>query len=568
MRAYRLASRSRVPNPDWIHVYFEPSSQTASPARHVGETFPGFARPGIGAPPMVRWRRLANVMSATEASIRRRAASALAGCVVLVVAGACATTSSPAPSPLEATIPELQSAMETGQLTSVELVDFYLARIAAYDKAGPELNAFILVNPAARDEAAALDAERERSGARGSLHGIPVVLKDNIGTADMQTTAGSTALEGFRPTKDAFQARKLRDAGAVIIGKANLFEFALGWGTVSSLGGQTLNPYDLSRDPGGSSGGTAVAVTANFAAAGLGTDTCGSIRLPAAHNDLYGLRPTSGLSSRAGVIPFSTTLDAVGPMARSVVDLAIMLDATVGRDPADPSPVRVGTSYLKAVDPDGLSGRRIGLVTFSGDSEVERLMASAIEEMTGGGVEVVEVTLPSGVDIGPLFGELRVALGDYLAAEPRAPVRSLRDIVDLNVVTPAVGGFLSELAAVTSLKTHAYRAALKGRSRFRDAVVALMDELHLDAIAYPASSSPAALIGGDPSPFDCESAAYGGLPAMVVPAGFTSNGLPVGLELMGQPFAEPTLIAIAAGYEAHTNHRILPPTTPPLKRTE
>jgi amidase len=456
--------------------------------------------------------------------------------------------------------------METGDLTAVELVDFYLARIAAYDNAGPELNAFILVNAATRDEAAALDAERADSGPRGPLHGIPVVLKDNIGTADMKTTAGSLALKGFTPTKDSFQARKLREAGAVIIGKANLFEFALGWGTVSSLGGQTLDPYDLSRDPGGSSGGTAVAVTANFAAAGLGTDTCGSIRLPAAHNDLYALRPTSGLSSRAGVIPFSTTLDAVGPMARSVVDLAIVLDATVGRDPADPSTVRVGTSYLNAVDPDGLSGRRIGLVTFGGDTEVERLVGSAIDEMKAGGVEAVEVTLPSGMDIGPLFGELRVALDEYLAAEPRAPVRSLREIVDLNVVTPAVGGFLSELAAVTSLDTDAYRAALEGRSRFRHAVVALMDEHHLDAIAYPASSSPAALIGGDPSPFDCESAAYGGLPAMVVPAGSTPDGLPIGLELMGRPFAEPILIAIAAGYEAHTNHRSLPPTTPSLKR--
>ena len=458
--------------------------------------------------------------------------------------------------------------MESGELTAVELVDFYLARIAAYDDAGPKLNALILVNPAARDEAAALDAERADSGPRGPLHGIPVVLKDNIGTADMQTTAGSLALKGFTPAEDAFQARKLREAGAVIIGKANLFEFALGWATVSSLGGQTLDPYDLSRDPGGSSGGTAVAVTANFAAAGLGTDTCGSVRLPAAHNDLYGLRPTSGLSSRAGVIPFSTTLDAVGPMARSVVDLAIMLDATVGRDPADPSTVQVGMSYLKAVDPDGLSGRRIGLATFTGDSEVEGLMGSAIEEMKAGGVEVIEVDLPSGVDIGPFFGELRFTLDDYLAAEPSAPVRSLREIVDLNVVTPAVGGFLSDLAAVTSLDTAAYRAALKGQRRFRDAVVALMDEHDLDAIAYPASSSPAALIGGDPSPFNCESAAYGGLPALVVPAGFTSDGLPIGLELMGRPFAEPTLIAVAAGYEAHTDHRKLPAATPPLQRTE
>jgi Asp-tRNA(Asn)/Glu-tRNA(Gln) amidotransferase A subunit family amidase len=455
--------------------------------------------------------------------------------------------------------------METGQLTSVDLVDFYLARIAAYDRAGPKLNAFILVNPAASAEAAALDAERTESGPRGLMHGIPVVLKDNIGTTDLQTTAGSLALKGFRPAEDAFQVRKLREAGAVIIGKTNLFELALGWTTVSSLGGQTRNPYDPSRDPGGSSGGTAVAVTANFAAAGLGTDTCGSIRLPAAHNDLYGLRPTNGLASRAGVIPFSATLDAVGPMARSVVDLAIMLDATVGRDADDPSTVRVATSYVDAVDPDGLSGRRIGVVTFSGDSEVEGLIGSAIEEMKAGGVEVTEVRLPSGADIAPFFGELRFALDDYLAAQPRAPVRSLGDIVDLNVVTPAVGGFLSDLAAVSGLDTDAYRTALEGRRRFRDAVVALMDERDLDAIAYPASSSPAALIGGDPSPFDCGSAAYGGLPAMVVPAGFTSDGLPIGLELIGRPFAEPTLIALAAGYEAHTNHRSLPPTTPPLK---
>jgi amidase len=173
-----------------------------------------------------------------------------------------------------------------------------------------------------------------------------------------------------------------------------------------------------------------VAVTANFAAAGLGTDTCGSVRLPAANNDLYGLRPTSGLSSRAGVIPFSTTLDAVGPMARSVVDLAIMLDATVGWDPADPSTARVGTSYVKAVDPDGLSGRRIGLALFTGNPEVEWLLGSAIEEMKAGGVEVIDVSLPSGVDIGPFFGELRFALDAYLTAEPRAPVRSLREIVD------------------------------------------------------------------------------------------------------------------------------------------
>ncbi len=188
--------------------------------------------------------------------------------------------------------------------------------------------------------------------------------------------------------------------------------------------------------------------------------------------------------------------------------------------------------------------------------------------MTAAGVEVIDVALPSGVDIDPFFEEFHFALDDYLAAAPWAPVRSLRDIVDLNVVTPAVRGFLSDLAAVTSLETVAYRTALKGRHRFRDAVVALMDEHDLDAIAYPASSFPAALIGGDQSPFDCGSASYGGLPAMVVPVGFTSDGHPVGLELMARPFAEPTLIAIASGFEAHTDHRILPPTTPPLRATE
>jgi amidase len=514
----------------------------------------------------------------------------VAGCLAIVLFSACDTTvpPSPAPSarpsvsprelvpsqpvatpvpfPLEATIPELQHAMERGELTSVDLVDFYLARIAAYDDAGPKLNAFITVNPHAREEAAALDAERAVPGPRGPLHGIPVVVKDNIGTADMPTTAGSLALEGFIPAKDAFQVRKLREAGAVIIGKTNLFEFALGWEGVSSLGGQTLNPYDLSRDPGGSSAGTAVAVAANFGVAGLANDTCGSIRLPAAHNDVYGLRPTFGLSSRTGVIPFApSSLDTTGPMTRSVVDLAIMLDATVGKDPADPTTVSASTSYLKSVDPDGLSGRRIGLVTFSGDPEVQALIASAIEEMEANGVEVVEVTLPSAqLDIDPLFAEFRFALHDYLGAQPQAPVRSLGEVVGLNVHHPAVDERLGDYLAVTSLHTDAYREALKGQRVFRDAVVAIMDKYYLDAVAYPESREPAALIGDAQEAFDCWSAAYGGLPAIVVPTGFTSVGIPVGLELMGRPFAERTLIAIAAGYEAHTNHRILPPATPPL----
>ena len=440
------------------------------------------------------------------------------------------------PFPLEATIPELQSAMESGDLTAVELVAFYLARIAAYDDAGPTLNAFIYVNPAARDEAAALDAERAASGPRGPLHGIPVVIKDNIDTAD-------------------------------IIGKTNLHEFANGWQSVSSLGGQTLSPYDPTHDPGGSSGGTAVAVSANFAMAGWGTDTCGSVRYPAVLNDLYGLRPTEGLSSRSGVIPLSTTLDTMGPMARNVVDLALVLDATVGVDPADPTTVPVDASYVDAVDPDGLSGRRIGLLASTLPSELDQLMTQAIGDMEANGVEVIDLALPIAVEVGMAFDEFDSALNHYLAAHPNAPVHSVADLAAFFREKPELdyAGFRTYTGDI-SLDTDRYRTSIANRPVFRDAVVALMDEQDLDAIVYPESTRGAPLLGLDYSiqPWDCSTAPHGGLPALSVPMGFTSEGLPVGFEFMGRPFSEETLIAMAAGYEAHTNHRLLPPTTPPL----
>jgi Asp-tRNA(Asn)/Glu-tRNA(Gln) amidotransferase A subunit family amidase len=469
----------------------------------------------------------------------------------------------PVPFPLEATIPELQHAMETGDLTAVELVDFYLARIAAYDDEGPKLKAFIYVNPHAREEAAALDAERAAFGPRGPMHGIPVVLKDNIGTADMPTSAGSRALKRFIPDADAFQVRKLRKAGAIIIGKTNMYEFAQGHTTESSLGGQTLSPYDVSRDPGGSSGGSAVAVTANFAVAGFGTDSCGSVRFPASLNDLYALRPTGGLSSRTGVIPLAPTLDMIGPMARSVVDLAIVLDATVGKDPTDPTTVRVDASYVDAVDPNGLSGRRVGILNYSVTLEVDQLLQASVHDMRASGAEFVEVTLPVAIDPFRPFEEFGGALHDYLSAQREAP--SLRDLYVFYDHHPTVDyAHLRDVGRLIDLDTATYRSAIEGRAVFRDAVVALMDEQDLDAIFYPASPNGAEQVGADQQPYDCSSASYGGLPAMVVPAGFTSEGLPVGFELMGRPFAEPTLIAMAAGYEAHTDHRILPPTTPPL----
>ncbi len=246
----------------------------------------------------------------------------------------------PSPAPplfevFEQSILDLQAAQTAGRVASKGLVESYLARIAAYDQAGPALNAIVLLNPRARDEAEALDRERAAKGPRGPLHGIPVLIKDNYDTADMPTTAGTLGLATLRPAADAFQVKRLRDAGAVILGKTTMHELAAGITTISSLTGQTRNPYDLARVPGGSSGGTGAAIGASLAAAGMGSDTCGSIRIPAANQNLVGLRATRGLSSRTGVIPLSSTQDVAGPLARTVTDLAIMLDATVGADPQD-----------------------------------------------------------------------------------------------------------------------------------------------------------------------------------------------------------------------------------------
>ena len=508
-------------------------------------------------------------------------------CGVLLLAAACTSAPSPSPSaslaaspsagipsqpaavevpfPLEASIPELQAAMDSGALTAVQLVDFYLARIAAYDDAGPTLNAFITVNPNARDEAAALDAERATSGPRGPLHGIPVVLKDNIGTADMATTGGSLALAGLIPTEDAFQVRKLREAGAIILGKTNMYEFAQGFTSVSSMGGQTLNPYDLTRDPGGSSGGSAVAVNANFAVAGWGTDSCGSVRFPAAHNDIYGLRPTNGLSSRTGLIPLSTTLDTMGPMTRTVMDMALVLDATVGVDPADPTTVPVKGSFVDAVDPNGLAGRRVGVVKFTLQADVDWLVEMAISDMEANGVEFIEVTLPFASDMFRPFDEFGVALDAYLAGEPGSPVHSINELYAFYDEHPDLDyADLRSSGQILDLDNEVYRAAIAGRAVFRDAVVALMDENDLDAILMPQNTRTAPMIGEYPNPFACSVAPYGGLPALVIPTGFTPDGFPTGVDLMGRPFDESTLLAMAAGWEAHTSHRILPPLTPPL----
>jgi amidase len=473
--------------------------------------------------------------------------------------------------PVRATIPEMQAALEEGRITSVWLVDFYLRRIEAYDDQGPRLNTILTLNPDARLQAAALDAEREASGPRGPLHGIPIVLKDNMNTFDLPTTAGSISLEGFVPADDAFQVARLREAGAIILAKTNLHEFARNITTISSLGGQTRNPYDPSRNPGGSSGGTGAAVAADFAAVGMGTDTCGSIRIPSAHNHLYGLRPTIGLSSRSGIIPLSFTEDTAGPLARHVIDLAIVLDATVGIDPDDPTTVAVEASYADAVDPAGLEGVRIGVldVLFQGShGGVNLATRAALDEMAANGAVVIPVVIPNlnGLrsNAASIFlREFRFALDAYFDDNPNAPVGSLAEIVEKGLYHPAIRQPLLNALGVSTLDTAEYRGALSRRALVRDTIVAFMDANDLDALAYPTIRQPAAPIGSTQSGSNCGTASVGGLPAIVVPAGFT-GGLPVGLELMGRPFSEETLIAIAAGYEAHAAPRRLPGSTPRL----
>lgn len=462
------------------------------------------------------------------------------------------------PFPMDATIAQLQRAMRNGRITSVELVDFFLARIEAYDDAGPELSALITINPRARAEAAALDAERARSGPRGPLHGIPLVVKDNIDTAEMRTTSGSHVLRHFRPARDAFQVRKLREAGAIILAKANLAELAQSSNSYSTVGGQTLSPYDTSREPGGSSGGSAVAVAANFAVAGLGQDTCGSIRHPAGLNNVYGLRPTHGLSSRAGSLRFSWTLDELGPMTRTVGDLAILVDVTAGEDPEDPATVPTRTSLVDALDPAGLKGRRIGILEFDYRNELDGVLQDALDVMVANGAELVPVNLPEPrQNMDPILGEFPWSLAKYLAKEPTAPRRAWARIVG----DPA--------ASRKKPTTRAYREAVTGRMPYRRELEGVMDRHELDAVAYPVSATTASVIVGpdqdnDSAHFGCGPASIAGLPALAMPAGFASDGLPVGLELLGRAFDEATLISIASGFEAHTDHRGLPASTPPL----
>jgi amidase len=486
-------------------------------------------------------------------------------------------------------VAELQAGMAAGRFTARQLAEVYLARIAAVD---PQLRSVLEVNPDALAIADALDAERREKGARGALHGIPVLLKDNIATADrMETTVGSLALVGVKPPRDAFLVERLRAAGAVILGKTNLSEWAnirsshssSGW---SARGGQTRNPYALDRNPCGSSSGTGVAVAANLAAVGVGTETDGSIVCPSSATGLVGMKPTVGLVSRSGIVPISASQDTAGPMARTVADAAALLTALAGADPADPATAasrgRAPKDYTGLLDADGLRGARIGVARaklFGISEVVDRLMEEAVAEMRRRGAVIVDpADIPhlgeyDEVELEVLLYELKAGLTRYLADwAPGAPVRNLQDVIAFNQrhreeEMPYFGQDLFEKAARKGpLTDRAYRRALAKARRLsrREGLDAVFDRHRLDAVVAP-TGGPAwvtDLVNGDHFVLGSSTpAAVAGYPAVTVPAGQVF-GLPVGITFMGRPWSEATLLRLAHAYERATRHRKPPRLAP------
>lgn len=477
----------------------------------------------------------------------------------------------------EASIAELQAALAGGKVTSRQLVAAYRARIAAYDQAGPALNSIVTLNPAAMAEADALDRERAAKGPRGPLHGIPVLVKDNFDTKGMPTSGGALALATLQPAEDAFQVARLRAAGAIILGKTAMHELAYGITTVSSLTGQSRNPYDLRRSPGGSSGGTGAALAASFAAAGMGSDTCGSIRIPAAYQNLFGIRTTRGLASRNGVIPLSDTQDVAGPLARSVADLAVMLDATAGEDPADAVTAGAGAhvpkSYAGSLQAGALKGARIGVLrslfaVVPDDAEGKLVYDRAIAALRDAGAEVIEVAIPGLAEMltdgNARKFEFAEDLQRYLAAKPGILVTSLAQVVNAGLHHDQNDEKLRVALTEPGRQSPGFQLAMAKRMVIRATTDALFAKERLDALLYPTALGRPPVIGAQDVANNCRLSADTGLPALALPAGFTPRGLPVGLELLGPAFSEPRLLALAYGWEQLAKPRQPPFSTPPL----
>ncbi len=487
----------------------------------------------------------------------------------------------------EATVADLQARMGAGTLTARELTAAYLQRIAELDQAGPKLNAVIELNPDALAIADQLDAERKSGRVRGPLHGIPVLIKDNIATADgMETTAGSLALVGAKPPQDAAIVAQLRAAGAVILGKTNLSEWAnfrstkssSGW---SGRGGQTRNPYALDRNTSGSSSGSAAAVAANLCVVAVGSETDGSVVSPASVCGIVGVKPTVGLLSRRGIIPISASQDTAGPMARSVRDAALLLEAMAAVDPADAvtmtRPAGYATDFAARLKPGALQGARLGVVRgpFGLDARLNPLLEAALEKIRAAGAEVVdlgewpEFSKANDPELEVLLYEFKDGLNAYLAwLGPGAPIKSLADLIAFNraqagVEMPFFGQELLEKAqAKGPLTDQAYRDARAAclKATRTDGIDALMAKHQLDALVSltngpawmidPVNSDP--YTGGSSSP-----AAVAGYPSVTVPAG-QYHGLPVGLSFYGAAWSEGKLLALAAAFEGATMARLEP----------
>ncbi|SPE22436.1 Amidase [Acidobacteriia bacterium SbA2] len=496
----------------------------------------------------------------------------------------------------EITVSALQQAMQSGWLTARSIAEKCLGRIEEADKHGPGVNAVIETNPEALDIAEKLDRERKAQGPRGPLHGIPVLIKDNIATRDrMMTTAGSLALVGAQAPRDSSVAKKLREAGAVILGKTNLSEWAnirsshstSGW---SGRGGLTRNPYALDRNPCGSSSGSGAAVSANFCALAIGTETDGSIVCPSGVNGIVGIKPTVGLVSRAGIVPIAHSQDSAGPMARTVTDAAILLGALTGVDADDaatgPSEGKALSDYAKFLDPHGLRGSKIGVVrkSFGISDAVDALMNQAIEEMRRQGAVIVDpADIENMEQVGEpefqvLLYELKADLNSYLAAlGPTAPVHTLAEIIDFNdrhreKEMPYFGqDTFIKAQAKGPLTEKAYLDALEKDHLLtrKEGIDAVMEKFQLDALIAP-TGGPAFLtdlvdgdhdVGGSSTP-----AAVAGYPNITVPVGFIF-GLPVGISFFGRAFSEPTLIKLAYSFEQVTRHRRAPQFLPTVDLT-
>jgi amidase len=493
-----------------------------------------------------------------------------------------------------ATIADVQAAFASGHLTSEKLTRLYLERIEAYDKQGPAINAVITLNPQALQIAKALDKERKSKGPRGPLHGIPIILKDNYDTFDLPTTAGSQLLQGSIPPDDAFVVKKLRDAGVIIVAKVNLHEFAMGGGApngFSSLGGQTHNPHDLARGPAGSSGGTGAGIAAAFAQFGLGTDTGGSVRNPSSANGIVGLKPTRGLMSRDGIVPLALSFDTGGPMARSVYDIAVSLGVMTGVDAADPatqaSAGHFATDYTQYLKTDSLRGARIGVARdfFKQSEATDRVMEAAIAKLRQRGAIIMDpIVLPdylvkgkAGLSQMIMATEFKAQIADYLATLKPGYPHNLAELVAkakdpaTQYASPWKRDSMEQVQLTAlSIDDPVYIAAkTHGLALITATIEGVFADHQLDALIYPTVPRPASLIESSEGRGGMDSATnianQTGFPDLIVPAGMTTDGLPVTISFLGLAWSEPKLLGYGYDFEQASKARVLPKFTPAFK---